>query len=92
MVVTQQVVEVPATAPSKAPSAGDLERLTARFIDAGGSDPDTAPALVSELGAVVCDDGYSAEQIAEVFARDLTMSDDALAAFVAEIQAACAVR
>ncbi|MEZ5375382.1 MAG: hypothetical protein R2733_02655 [Acidimicrobiales bacterium] len=90
VVVAERVVEVAPPTPSQKPLPGDLERLASMLIDAAGTSAEVAPALVDEIGIMVCDFGYTPEQVGDTFVRDITMSREDIEVFVAEVLSSCA--
>lgn len=88
-VIQEVVVEVEQAEPPLTPSPESLAVLTERYVELAGSNDEWSASLVEEIGAAVCDGGYTGTQVMAEFGIDIDLAQAELDEFVREVRSEC---
>lgn len=89
VVVREVRVEVEPSEPPLSPSRENVLLLAERYVEIAGVEEDWTVSLVEEIGAMVCNDGYSGAQVMQEIGPDIGVNQIDLDAFVKEVSATC---
>lgn len=89
VLVTERVVEVEPSEPSRLPPPEDLDKLRVSYIERTGQEDEWTAVLVEELSGAICDGGLSADGLLDHLGPDIVLESPELDDFVNEVRSVC---